>query len=148
MPRYYTLRPSRLLALLFFLLCAVSLIALWLLSPPAAGAIVLTVGVLSWGLYRLLLDANLRLQHSCMAFRLEEEDRNEIVLVLRNGKHVSARLLPDSLVTPCLVILNVALSEQRGRRSLVIFPDAMEADSYRQLRVVLRWGGQADQVAI
>lgn len=145
MQRYYTLRPSRRLALLFILLCSASLAALWTLPLPALWGFLLTVVVLCWAGYHLLLDANLRLQHSCVAFRLEEKE--EIVLVLRNGRHVPCKVTRDSLVTPWLVILNVLLSERRGRRSLVILPDTMAADSLRRLRVVLKWGDRAGQAA-
>lgn len=145
MQRYYTLCPSRRLALLFILLCFASLAASWSLPLPTLWRLLLTVVVLWWVGYHLLLDANLRLQHSCVAFRLEEKD--EIVLVLRNGRHVPCKVSRDSLVTPWLVILNVLLSEQRGRRSLVILPDAVAADSFRRLRVVLKWSDKAAQAA-
>lgn len=142
MQRYYTLRPSRLLALSIVLLCSASLAALWSLSLPVMGATVLTMAVLWWGGY-LSLDANMRLRHSCVAFRLEEGE--ELVLVLRNGRHLPCRMSRDSLVTPWLVILNVVSSEQRGVRSLVILQDAMGAESFRRLRVALRWGSKAGQ---
>jgi toxin CptA len=145
MQRYYTLHSSRSLAISLLLLCTVSLTSVWLMLPRTIGAIVLSAAVLVLGLYHFLLNANLSLQHSCVAFRLEE--REEIVLVLRNGKHLPGRVSHDSLVTPHLVILNIVLSEQRGGRSLVMLPDAMSADSFRRLRVVLRWGGQASQAA-
>jgi toxin CptA len=146
MQRYYTLRPSRLLALSFFLLCAASFAALWSLSFPLMGLFVLTVLTLWWGGYHLLLDASMRLQHSCVAFRLDEG--GEIVLVLRNGRHLPCRVARDSLVTPWLVVLNVELSEQRASRSLVIMPDAMAAESFRRLRVALRWGDKDCQAAL
>lgn len=124
-----------------------SLALLWLLPLPTAALFVLTVLVLYWGGYSLLLDANLRKEHSCVGFRLE--DSEEIVLLLRSGRHLSCRVVPDSLVTPYVVILNVTPAEQqRGGRSLMILPDAMEPESYRRLRVALRWGDKADQSAI
>ncbi len=143
MQRYYTLRPSRALALLTFLLVLVALVLVWLLPLPTSVSTVLAGGILCWGGYSLFLGANLRLQHSCVAFRLEE--REEVVLVLRNGKHLPGRLLSDSLVVPYFIILNVALSEQRGRRSLVILSDAMNVDSLRRLRVALKWGGSGQE---
>jgi toxin CptA len=145
MQRYFTLRPSRLLALSIVLLCSASLAALWSLSLPVMGLLVLTVAVLWWGGYRLALDANLRLRHSCVALRLEEGE--DLALVLRNGRHLPCRVARDSLVTPWLVMLNVASSEPRGGRSVVILPDAMGAQSFRRLRVALRWGGKAGQAA-
>jgi toxin CptA len=141
----YKLRPSRFLALLFSLLCALSLVSIWALPLPAAGLLALMLVVLCWTGYFLLRDASLRMGHSCVAFRLEGQE--EIVLVLRSGTHLSGRVSVDSLVTPFLVILNVALKERRGRRSLLVMPDTMGAESFRRLRVALKWGDKADQVA-
>jgi toxin CptA len=146
MQRHYKLRPSRWLALLILVLSWVSLVSLWLLPLPIAVLLVLTAIVLCWGGYCLLLYANLRLGHSCVAFRLE--DQEEIVLVLRSGRHLSGRVSPDSLATPYLAILNVILKEQRGGRSLAILPDAMGAESFRRLRVALRWCDKADQPVV
>ena len=141
----YKLRPSRSLALLFVLLCVLSLVSIWMLPLPVAGLLVLTLIVLCWAAYYLLLDANLSRGRSCVAFRLEGQD--EIVLVLRSGTHLSGRVSADSLVTPFLVILNVALKERRGRRSLLVMPDTMGAESFRHLRVALKWGDKTDQAA-
>ncbi len=145
MQQYYKLRPSRSLALILLFLCVVSLATLLLLALPVAVRLILTVVVLCWGGYSLLLDAILRMGHSCLGLRLE--DGEEIVLLLRSGRHLSCRVSPDSWVTPYLIVLNVILSDQRGRRSLMILPDAMGEESFRRLRVALRWGGKADQAA-
>ncbi len=145
MQRYFTLRPSRLLALLLLLLSAASLATLWLLAPRTAAFTVPAAVVLSWAFYCLLRDARLRFQHSCVAFRLD--GGGEIVLVLRSGKHLPGRMSADSLVTPYLIILNIVPNEQLARRSLVILPDAMGAEHFRRLSVVLRWSAPADQGA-
>ena len=138
MQHHFKLRPSRQLAALLFLASALSLVSSWLLPVPLLAILALTGLILYGAVSCMLLDAGLRRMHSCVAFRLE--DREEIVLVLRNGMHLPGRISPDSLVTPYLVILNVVLREQRGKRSLQIMPDAMGADSFRRLRVALRWG--------
>jgi toxin CptA len=141
----YKLRPSRSLALLFFLLCVLSLASIWMLPLAVAVRLALTLIVLYWTGYYLLLDANLSRERSCVAFRLQSQD--EIVLVLRSGTHLSGCVSADSLVTPFLVILNVALKEQRKTRSLLIMADTMGAESFRRLRVALKWGDKADQGA-
>ena len=141
----YKLRPSRSLALLFFLLCVASLVSIWLLPLPAAVLLAITLVMMGWTGYWLLLDANLRMGHSCVTFRLEGQE--EIVLVLRSGRHMHGRISSDSLVTPYLVILNVVLKERRGRRSLLVLPDSMSKESFRRLRVSLKWGNKTDQVA-
>ena len=143
--RYYTLRPSRLLVLTLLCLCAAALASIWKLPSHQLLLFLLSIAALAWTGYHLSLDARLRLQHSCVAFRLEGE--GDIVLVLRNGRHVPCRLSADSLVTPYLVILNVALNEQRSGRSLLILPDSMGAERFRRLRVALKWGDKPDQAA-
>ncbi len=141
MQRYFKLHSSRLLAVLLSIVSVLALVSLWLLPLPMPVMSALTAAILYGMGSCLMRDAGLRRAHSCIAFRLE--DREQIVLVLRNGMHLPGRISADSLVTPYLVILNVVLSEQRGERSLRIMPDAMEPDSFRRLRVVLRWGESA-----
>jgi toxin CptA len=146
MHRHYKLRPSRFLNLLIGFLGVSALSVLWMLPLPAFVPLVLTVFLSGWTVYCMLRDAGLRLGHSCVAFRLEDQD--EIVLVLRNGSHLAGRVLPDSWVTPHAVILNVLLDERHGRRSVLILPDAMSAESFRRLRVVLGWGERAGREAL
>lgn len=141
--RYYKLRPSGLLTLLFLLLSIASVISVWMLPLPTFAPLVLTIALLCWLVYRCVLDANLRMGRSCVAFRLE--DREQIVLVLRDGRQLSGQVSDDSIVTPYLVILNVLLKEQSRRRSLLILPDVMGNESFRLLRIALRWGEKADQ---
>ena len=142
----YKLRPSRILTLLFTALFTVTLAVLWMLPISAAGLVILTLVVLCWGGYHLLLNASLSLGFSCIAFRLENQ--NDIVLVLRNGSHLQGHVSADSLVTPYLIVLNIVLTEPRGRRSLLVLPDTMGADSFRTLRVALRWRDESDQVSV
>jgi hypothetical protein len=145
MQRHFKLRPSRSLALFFFILCFSALVSLWTLPLPSLVLLVLTLVVLCWGGYCMVFDAGLRMGDSCVAFRLE--DGEEIVLVLRNGSHLMCRLSGDSLVTPYIVILSVILNEQRRGRSVLISPDTMGAESFRRLRVALRWRETANQAA-
>lgn len=141
MQRHYKLRPSRSLALLLTLLGATLLAMLWQLPLPPPGLIALSTLVLCWSGYRLFLEANLRMGHSCMAFRLEESDK--VVLLLRDGRHLPCRVGPDSLVTPYCVVMSLFVGEQRRGRRVLIMRDAMRAESFRRLRVALRWGGKA-----
>jgi toxin CptA len=145
MQRHFKLRPSRALALFLSILCLSALVSIWSLPFPALILLVLSLIVLSWSGYCLFLHAGLRMGNSCVALRQEEGD--EIVLVLRNGSHMMCRLCGDSLVTPYIVILNVARNEQHRGRSVVIMPDAIGAESFRRLRVMLKWGDVANQAA-
>ena len=145
MQRYFKLRPSRSLTLYLIVLCAVALISLWQLPLPAPASLALSVLVLCWGGYCLLLDAKLHMGRSCVAFRLEEGE--DVVLVLRNGRHLTCRVSPDSLVTPYLVILNVVPNGRGRGRSLLILRDAIGVESFRRLRIALRWGDRGGQSA-
>lgn len=60
-----------------------------------------------------------------------------------NGTWHSARLLGNSCVTPWCAILNLRLAGKRCSRSMVIVPDAVDAQTFRRLRVRLRWGGES-----
>lgn len=141
MQRYFKLRPSRSLALYLLILCATAILVMWQLPLPTPVLLASTLLILCWGGYFLALAANLRMGRSCVAFRLEEQEG--IVLVLRDGRHLPCKVASDSLVTPYLVILNVESGERRGRRHLLILPDAIGGESFRRLRVALRWSNQA-----
>ncbi|MDO9102860.1 MAG: hypothetical protein Q7J20_10645 [Candidatus Nitrotoga sp.] len=67
-------------------------------------------------------------------------DGDMILLVARNGDQVTTRVLADSLVTPFITILNVLPQGSYLARSVIILPDSLDAEAFRQLRVWLRWG--------
>ena len=56
----------------------------------------------------------------------------------QRGEMCQARLLPSSYLHPKLVILNFSLERFPRRRSLVLCPDSLDAQTLRQLRVRLR----------
>ena len=60
-----------------------------------------------------------------------------------NGTWHSATLLGSSCVTPWCTVLNLRLAGKRCSRSMVIVPDAVDAQTFRRLRVRLRWGGES-----
>ncbi len=88
----------------------------------------------------LLRDAWLRLPHSCAGLVLEEDGA---VFIQRDGAQLPCCILSGSLVTPWLTILNVLPQNARLARNLVILPDSLDAESFRQLRVQLRWGNHS-----
>lgn len=68
----------------------------------------------------------------------------------RRGRWREVTVLGSSFVSPLLTVVNLRLAGARGRRSLVVAPDALGVDEFRRLRVWLRWRdvvagpGQAD----
>lgn len=72
--------------------------------------------------------------------------KNELQITRRNGVQLSDLLVcADSVVTPYLTIVryhpkNAPMLRRIFTARLIIMPDAIDAESYRQLRVWLRWG--------
>jgi len=135
--RHYKLRPSSYFT--FFFLISYLLFFAVLINLPLAPAsrIVLGFFVLFVSLFLLLRDARLANKSSCVAFRLEAD--NTVSLILRDGRHLSGKLEVGGVILPFVVLITVRL-KQGGHRGLVMLKDSMDADSFRRLRVVLRWG--------
>ncbi len=128
--------PSRYLTLILSVAHGTAAAAPLLLLPPWAGVAI--AFLLLFNLRHCLLrDAWLRLPHSCVGLVLEEE---AALFIQRDGAELPCRILPGSLVGPWLTVLNVLAQGERRARSVVILPDSLDAESFRQLRVRLRWG--------
>jgi hypothetical protein len=91
------------------------------------------------GIYYLCRDIWLILPSSYKALRVESDN---IFLLKRSGSEVSGRLARDSLVTSALTILNVFPAEKQRNHSVLIFPDSMTKESFRELRVLLKWDSE------
>ncbi len=131
------LSPSRYLTLILMGAHGAAIIVLLLVLPwwaSAATALMLLLGLRHY----LMRDAWLRLPHSCTGLVMEEEGA---AILLRSGIQQPCRILPGSLVTPLLTLLNVLPQDARFARSVVILPDSLDAESFRQLRVWLKWHG-------
>lgn len=100
--------------------------------------------------YGLLL-----LPWSCVALNVNV--KNQLQLIRKDGKTLDVVAQGNSVVTPYLTVLNCKLSNRDQLAgmsfitqfllklnltnvSLTILPDALDHESYRQLRVWLRWG--------
>jgi len=137
MSHYFQFYPSRLLALCIFIGHAIAISALFFIPIPL-GALVLLLFVLIWSAtHYVLRDARLALDESLVGLRLEED---HVVLFSSNGDERMGKLLCSSVVTPFVVILNIALPGRRWRQNVVLMPDSLNAESFRQLRVALKWG--------
>lgn len=105
-------------------------------------------GLLKTGLVMLVaaasfyhvMDALLRLPWSLV--RLELNGKGELHVTRRDGLKQQVSILPSSVVLPVLTLLNFRLEDQFRRRHMLITSDRVDAESYRQLRVWLRWSRQ------
>lgn len=137
MQRHYQFRPSRYLAAILIVAHGVVIAALLLLPFPAWTKAALAMLILFSMVYHVWRDAWLAAPSSGIALKLEEDHAE---LTTRNGGHLEGQVLADSFVTPYLTVLNVLPQDARFARSIVIMPDTLDAESFRQLRVWMRWG--------
>lgn len=136
MQRSFFFQPSRYLVLA--LACAHAVVAVaFLFIPVPQNARILLLSVLAASMgYYTLRDGLLKLDGSWIALRL---DGDQAVLINRSGNEWEAGVLRASVVMPYLAVLSFSGRERRLRRSIVLLPDSMDAESFRQLRVALKW---------
>lgn len=78
--------------------------------------------------------------------RLTVNAKNELQLYRKDGQRLLAQLQASSVVTPYLTILQVhalqdgAEKARRLHQAVIVLPDNVEKEAYRQLRVWMRWG--------
>ncbi len=70
---------------------------------------------------------------------LDLNSRNELTVTDRRGMQVAVTIMPSTFVAAYLTVLNVKLDTRFWQRSLVLTPDRVDEDAFRQLRVWLRW---------
>jgi len=56
-----------------------------------------------------------------------------------DGRHVAGRLADEAFVAPWLTVLRWVPEGARFSRSIVVAPDAAQAEAFRRLRILLRW---------
>lgn len=132
------LHPSRIFLALLLGAYLVAILVIFILPVAAWARYTLACLLLSWLTASLLRDVLLILPSSWVAMRLDDA---QIVLFCRNGKELTGRVLPGSLVTPLLTVLNVSLQGTRFDKSLILFPDSLDQQRFREMRVQLKWGG-------
>jgi toxin CptA len=132
-----TLHPSYLLALFLVAMHALALASVWLV-PLVLAAKIGTAVVLASSLVLSLRQHVWRAgKRSVRAVRLTGEC--DMSLQGQDATWLEAAILPSSFISPYLTVLNLNIEGERRARHVVILPDAMDAEQFRQLRVWLRW---------
>lgn len=137
-PIRLTLRRSLLLAA-SFAAASVAAVTIVLCMPVHPGIKIAACLLIAAAAIRTLL------QHAWLALPgsyqgLEVDSRGELRLWRKDGTQQAAAVLPDSVAHPYLTILNIRAAGCRWRGSVLITPDRVDAEPFRQLRVWLRWG--------
>lgn len=131
-----SLQPSRYLA--GVLVCAHVLVCglLWLMPLPVAGALSGTCVVCASLVCYIRRDALLSASGAVIRVELSEDMTG--TLILRDGRRITGKLTGNTFVHPGMTVLDFAISRFLTR-SVVILPDGIEAEIFRQLRVWLIW---------
>ena len=141
MPNYFGLRASRLFSLLLLTVFSLAILVMFLMPIEIWVKAVFVCLLLYALVYYLRRYAWLSLPHSYVAIRLEAD---AVTLITRAGLEVSGTISRDSLVTPLLSIVNVLPKGRMFVASMVVFPDSLARERFRELRVLLKWRGSGE----
>jgi toxin CptA len=136
-PLRLKLRPSRRLSVLLFSLHAAALGALWPLTFPLWVRLAIAAA-LAASLVRALRHGAL-LRSPDAVVEVDARDDGHLGLVQRDGVCVDAEVLPATAVYGWAVLLRVRVAGERRARSIVVLADSVDAESFRRLRIWLRW---------
>lgn len=131
------LKPSRQLAALLIVMhgTMVPLVGLlstaWLFKLAILGLLVVSL------YYYLNRYALLRASKAVIALKLVDVGNCE--LVMRDGTKFTCTVSGQSYVSARLTVLILQPLEHWAQRSVVILPDSTDADTFRRLRIILRW---------
>ena len=131
------IKPSRMLAAILAIMHLLSLALVWIMPFSIWASVTISVMIMISAYHSFERDVLLRLQESIIALQLHSDCRCE--LQVRQGDWVGASLLGTTFVTPFLTVLNFKLLEQRFARHVVLLPDSLDNEQFRQLRVLLKW---------
>jgi toxin CptA len=137
-----TLRRSRIATCWLASLAVLAAVLLAIMPAPAwldvGGALV----VAAWAVHRIRLHGTRRSPRSIVELSLSEDRW----IAMRDGAgEVSAGVVLDSShVHPWFTSIVWRPAGARFARSLPIAPDMLDADDFRRLRVLLRYGRRAD----
>ena len=136
MQQQFDLFPSHRLAAALFLAYGAAMLALLLMQLPAWALVPLYILLLFSLLLHLRQLAWLSAATAMVKLKLEGD---VLELTLRDGKQLTEYFLHSGFVSPVLTILNARPRDGYWSRSIIIFSDSMDSESFRELRVRLKW---------
>ena len=137
MQSQFNLQPSRSFAFALLVAHGAAFAALLPLALPVWAKAALAPILLYSLIFHLRRYAWLSAPDSCIALKLEGE---QAILTPRVGAEWAGTVSSNTLVTPFLTVLNVLPQGARFSRSVIIMQDSLDRESFRQLRVNLKWG--------
>lgn len=130
-------KPSRQLAMLLLIVHIGSFGLLWPLAVPVWIKVMITGLLIISFIYYLRQDALLTSDAAITVFTLTAEQK--CIITTCSGTIIKGSLLADSFVSPYLTLILIQPQEKRRTYSIVLLPDSLDAETFRRLRVRLRW---------
>ena len=132
------LKPSKLLAIILIVAHSAVAVLLWLLSVPLGFKLIGLLFLVFSLCFYLTRDALLCSAQS--AVLLTFSDKVNCTMQTVSGQSINFTVLGSTFVSPLMTVLMLQ-SEPRSwfSQSVVVMPDAVDAEEFRQLRVLLRW---------
>lgn len=137
-PLHVALRPSRQLALLLGVAGTGACGLLATLPLPLWGKLVPGAVILLAAFYHIAGDALRSLPWSVAV--LEVDAAGQLQAMRRDGRWFEAGVRGNSYVSAWLTVLNLRPAGRWLGVTVLLLPDALDAEVYRRLRVWLKWG--------
>ena len=137
-PLEISLRPSRLLAVMLLVLHVMALLMLLVIPVFWSFRLIFGLVLIASFIYCLFRYALLRLPGSVKGLKLTERGVFRIRRV--DGDWLQAEVLGESSVKPWLTVLSLKLQEQKLATHVLLLPDSLDQNEFRQLRIWLLWG--------
>ena len=143
-PIKLNLKPSYWLAALLTFSSLGACIIVLCLPMPISLKILVCVPIVLAATYFIAQDALIFFPWSFAGLALNT--KGELSVTRKDRLDCAASVLDSSFVAAYLTVLNLKISGSRWRRNMLITPDRVDGDAFRQVRVWLRWGvGTSDQ---
>ena len=127
-------------------------VAAWLIAAAALASLVLAALLPLSGTLRVAIAVALgsmaieafgrvaqhRGPHGARSFAISAG--GEIAVATAQGCHYDGQLRDGSFVAPWLAVVRWRRRGERFDRTVLVLPDMLDAESFRRLRVRLRWG--------
>jgi len=130
------IKPSPRFTLWLLCMHTLGVLVVYATAMPLAISVAIFILFSASLVYHLSRDVFLLLPDSWRDVSL---DRGFVKVVVRDGSSFRAQVADTTIVSPYLIVFRVKLDGFRSLVSRVIFPDALEADEFRQLCVDLRF---------
>lgn len=113
----------------------------WSIYIKLIGAILLAISLCLY----LRCHALLLSPRSIVSLRFSE-DGSTCTAQTQSNEHITFMVKGDTFVTPYLTVLSMKSPYSILPRNIVIFPDSIDIEKFRQLRIWLRWKWRRNQI--